>query len=258
MRPSGAPATGTLLGVTELDEEAVVARAREAWVRAAATAAPSSAQQQQQGSGVAVSLPVVKTPQPHGGLCCNLSGVSQHPSPGLEALRLLDYATGAGGAEPHDGGTLASGRPMQALKRNKFAQYLDNVRGDWPLGQMAPHLAVEAVQDARHRSCLSRFRCSSHSLRVETDRHLPNASKPARHLRTCLICASDSVEDEEHFIFSCPLYAGLRFDYADIFSTDCQTLEQFLSQPSQDRVAQFVYACLKLRSQTALMSLAGS
>lgn len=237
--------TGTLLGVTELDEEAVVTRAREAWVRAAATAASKGAQQQQHGSGLAASPLVVKSPQPHGGLCCNLSGVSQHPSPGLEAPRPLVYAT-------------ASGRLMGASSSNKFAFYLEHVRGDWPLGQMAPHLAVEAVQDDRHRSCLSRFRCSSHSLRVETDRHLPDAIKPARHHRTCLICASDSVEDEGHFIFSCPLYAGLRFDYADIFSTDCQTLEQFLSHPNQDRIAQFVYACFKLRSQTTLMSLAGS
>ena len=168
------------------------------------------------------------------------------------------YATGAGGPEQFDGGTLASGRPTGAPSSNKFAHYLEHVRGDWPLGQMAPHLAVEAVQDARHRSCLSRFRCSSHSLRVETDRHLPNAIKPARHLRTCLICASSSVEDEDHFIFSCPLYAGLRFEYADIFSTDCLTLDQFLSHPNQDKIAQFVYACFTLRSQITLMSLAGS
>jgi len=123
--------TGTLLGVTELDEEAVVARAREAWVRAAATAAPKGTQQQQQhGSDLAAGLPVVKTTQPHGGLCCNLPGVPQHPSPGLEAPRPLLYATGAGEAEPLDGGTLASGRPTRAPSSNKFAYYLEHVRGD--------------------------------------------------------------------------------------------------------------------------------
>ena len=141
---------------------------------------------------------------------------------------------------------------------NKFALYMDRVRGELPLGQLAPHLALGAVHDARHRMCLSRFRCSAHPLRVESDRYLPEAIKPPRHLRTCLICSSDSVEDEHHFIFICPLYSGLRFEYADLFSTDSPTLDQFLSQENQDRVARFVYACFDLRSQTTLMSLAGS
>jgi hypothetical protein len=31
-----------------------------------------------------------------------------------------------------------------------------------------------------------------------------------------------------------------------------------LSHPNQDRIAQFVYVCFRLRSHTTLMSLAGS
>ena len=133
---------------------------------------------------------------------------------------------------------------------NKFAQYLEYFRGELPLGQLAPHLDLGAVHDTRHRICLSRFRCSAHHLRVERDRYLPEAIKPPRHLRTCLFCCSASVEDEHHFIFHCALYSSLRFEYADLFSTDC--LREFLSQPNQDRVAQFVHACSKLRSQTTL------
>ena len=181
--------TGTLLGVTELDEEEVVARARAAWMRRAGTATGGGVPQQQQQQA------------------------------------------------PYTGG-------------NKFAQYLECIRGELPLGQPAPHLALGAVHDARHRICLSRFRCSAHHLRVERDRYLPEAIKPPRHLRTCLICCSDSVEDEHHFIFHCPLYSGLRFEYADLFSTD--RLHEFLSQTSQDRVAKFIYACSELRSQTTL------
>ncbi len=103
---------------------------------------------------------------------------------------------------------------------------------------------------------LARFRCSCHDLRVERDRHLPVAVKPPRHLRTCLLCANDSVQDERHMVFDCPLYAPIRFQFADLFSTRT-TLNSFLEQ-NQDRVARFIHACFELRSRTAHMSLAGS
>jgi hypothetical protein len=54
----------------------------------------------------------------------------------------------------------AQGRRLQAV--NKFAHYLECVRGDTPLGRLPEYLAEGAVRDARHRACLSRFRCSSH------------------------------------------------------------------------------------------------
>ena len=145
--------------------------------------------------------------------------------------------------------------PSSAL--GKFALYIENVRGNTPLGQMAPHLIDNAVRDGRHRACLSRFRCSCHDLRIERDRYLPAAVKPARQHRTCLVCASDEVEDEHHFIFTCPLYHSLRFDYADLFSTDCHTVACFLSK-NQDRVAKYIYTCTDLRRSATQMSLAGS
>lgn len=104
---------------------------------------------------------------------------------------------------------------------------------------------------------VTRFRCSSHDLRVERDRYLPAAAKPPRHMRTCLLCASQSVEDEHHFIFECPLYESLRFRFSDLFSTDGSTVHCFLEQ-SQDRVAEYLYSCFELRRRTAYMSLAGS
>jgi hypothetical protein len=70
--------------------------------------------------------------------------------------------------------------------------------------------------------------------------------------------SSELVEDEHHLVFACPLYDSLRFDFADLFSTDCHTLASFLNQMNQERVAQFVYACFDLRRQMTQMSLAGS
>ena len=41
-----------------------------------------------------------------------------------------------------------------------------------------------------------------------------------RHERTCLQCASSTIEDETHMVFHCPTYDHLRFDYADLFPLD--------------------------------------
>jgi hypothetical protein len=83
------------------------------------------------------------------------------------------------------------------------------------------------------------------------------AAKPHRHMRTCLICASPSVEDEHHFVFKCPLYDSLRFQFADLFSTNCHTIACFLSK-NPDGVARYIYSCFELRRSTTHMSLAGS
>ena len=131
------------------------------------------------------------------------------------------------------------------------------MRGSTPLGKLAPHLVEGEVRNWRHRASLTRFRCSCHALRMERDRYLPAAVRPPRHLRTCLSCTSGAVEDEHHMVFACPLYSQLRFDFADLFSTPCLTLDSFLSH-KQDRVAHFVHDCLTLRRTIAQMSLAGS
>ena len=139
-----------------------------------------------------------------------------------------------------------------ATATNKFALYMECVRGDTPLGELASHLFDGAVRDSQHRASLIHFRCSAHNLRVERDRHLPGAVRPPRHLRTCLHCASSAVEDERHMVFDCPLYAHLRFEFADLFSTSpSHHLSSFLLQENQDRVAQFVHSCYTLRCNMA-------
>jgi hypothetical protein len=50
--------------------------------------------------------------------------------------------------------------------------------------------------------CFTNFRISSHKLEIETGRY---RNVPAAD-RKCKLCASDSVEDEIHFIFDCSTY----------------------------------------------------
>ena len=230
--------SGTLLGVTALDEEALVARARAQWVRAAA--APTAAQHSHENGTAAAKV----------------EGDGSVP-PWIEEG---EHGAGLQGGASRDGCACHPTRLAlvnQSVTGSKFSHYLGHIRGGTPLGQMPSYLLVDAIPDARHRICLTRFRCSSHDLRVERDRYLPAAVKPPRHMRTCLICASQSLEDEHHFIFECPLYDNLRFKFSDLFSADCSTVHSFSDQ-SQDRVAEYLYLCFELRRRTAYMSLAGS
>ena len=58
---------------------------------------------------------------------------------------------------------------------------------------------------------ITRFRISSHSLRIQTDRYEKN--KIPRNERYCMYCGSCNIEDTYHFICSCPFYATLRRRY---------------------------------------------
>jgi len=56
------------------------------------------------------------------------------------------------------------------------------------------------------RTCLSRFRCSSHKLFIEEGRH----HNIARELRLCKYCNMNMIENEYHFLLVCPFYQDLR------------------------------------------------
>lgn len=241
---------GTLIGVTELDEEALVARAQNQFIRAAAAAQPRGCGQE------AATDPAVSAAQttPSRNTAAMEGDGSAPPRKEGEQGADLHGSASCDGCACQPAGSAHERRP-QAV--NKFAHYIQCVRGDTPIGTPPEYLVQGLVRDARHRACLSRFRCSCHELRVERDRYLPVAAKPPRHMRTCLICASPAVEDEHHLVFDCPLYDSLRFQFADLFSTDCHTVACFLSK-NPDRVARFIYSCFELRRSTTHMSLAGS
>ena len=260
--------TGTLVWLTELDEKAMVERAKAAYVRAAAGGqGPATSPSGDNSSGS------VRTPR-FGSSSGQLAGAPTVP----EGTPLSQACTAGAGRPGGRSGrcgrltdTLGPFTPRvdgsyvtrvccpypEGCHRNKFALYLDNVRGDTPLGLLAPHLHLGAVKDWRHRDCLTRFRCSCHDLRVERDRYLPVEIKPPRHLRTCRLCASHDVEGEQHMVFTCPLYEPIRFKFANLFTSDCQDLNTFLSNDLDD-VAMFIYSCFELRSTATQMSLAGS
>ena len=57
----------------------------------------------------------------------------------------------------------------------------------------------------KHRIQLTRFRCSSHSLEIETARY--NRNHIDRAERICKCCNMNMTEDEYHFLLICPLFS---------------------------------------------------
>ena len=97
--------------------------------------------------------------------------------------------------------------PVTPSSTNKFAYYLQHIRGGLPLSQPAHHLLE--VYDPNLRIALTRFRTSCHDLRIERERYLPKAIQAPTHERTCLLCASPAIEDETHMVFHCPPFTTI-------------------------------------------------
>ena len=56
--------------------------------------------------------------------------------------------------------------------------------------------------DLYSKQLIARYRTSAHSLCIETGRH----NNIPRNMRICKYCNLNDIEDEFHFILSCPLY----------------------------------------------------
>jgi hypothetical protein len=249
--------SGTLVWLTELQEEAVVERAAAAHLLKSMEPAQQSKTQdpQQQQQSAATFTPAVQHNDGQQGAGGNTDapgvagGAQAHSEPWAPP------AAGQGGG-PTTAKSPSAAQGSGSTSSTKFAYYLHHIRGDLPLHMPAPHLFE--VSNYKHRIALSRFRTSCHDLRIERERYLPQAVKAPRHERTCLQCFSPFVEDESHMIFHCPIYESLRFHYADLFPPHLpQDIACFLYQ-DQTRVAAFIHDCSVLRRRNACMSLAGS
>ena len=76
-----------------------------------------------------------------------------------------------------------------------------------------PARYVFSVRTTVHMQMLARLRCSSHYLRVETDRK----HGIERYMRLCQLCDSKEVEDEYHFLLVCSFFNVVRTKYLPRF-----------------------------------------
>ena len=96
------------------------------------------------------------------------------------------------------------------------------------------------------RKNITKFRCSDHTLEIESGRH----KKLRVEERICKMCNIE-VEDERHFLIVCPLYAELRSRYFNnaqendiIDSLKCP------DKPTAFRIGNFLMKAMKLRCDT--------
>ena len=94
----------------------------------------------------------------------------------------------------------------------RYQQMLQSQHQDYVL---APYLS--ALKNFRSRRPVSRFRCGCRGLHVDTGQFKPVEQRVDRELRFCSVCATDTAEDEHHFVFDCPAYCSIRDRFTAIF-----------------------------------------
>ena len=102
---------------------------------------------------------------------------------------------------------------------------------------LAPYLS--ALKNFRSCRLVSRFRCGCHGLHVDSGQFKPVAQRVDREQRFCLVCASDTAEDEHHFVFDCPAYRSIRDRFTAIFWGPVPTLSSFFTLHDHRVIAKF-------------------
>ena len=80
--------------------------------------------------------------------------------------------------------------------------------------------------NTKHKTAISRFRLSNHSLMIEKDRHMK--PKIERNERKCYLCKY-IIENEEHFLIRCPLYNPQRKVLENACKVNCNRYD-YLTQ----------------------------
>ena len=121
----------------------------------------------------------------------------------------------------------------------------------------AKHLVT--IQNPTMRRYLTNFRISSHNLSIERGRY--TVPPTPLHERKCILCNCNQIEDEPHFLISCPRYTDIRQHMLtqarmlnSCFNYLC-TMDKFVFIMSSENcdliqaTAKFIFNAMKRRSQ---------
>ena len=112
------------------------------------------------------------------------------------------------------------------------------------------------ITNSNHRRALTKFRLSSHTLEIERGRY--NQTPPEK--RFCIYCKNmtgkEAVENEEHFLFHCPMSKELRIKYLpksvieNICLTDKQKLIHIMTNKNISTTAKYIFLASEHRKTT--------
>ena len=122
----------------------------------------------------------------------------------------------------------------------KVSFFMDNMFFDSNV--MASYL--RDIRPSASLFSLIKFKLGGQSLRVETDRWL--RPRPPREQRVCRHCSMQAVEDEQHFLFECPLYSIIRGQHFSLFGPNHQQRDIRLfsnKTPTSLVLSHTTYAC---------------
>ena len=118
--------------------------------------------------------------------------------------------------------------------------------------ELEPERYLDVLCIRKYFVALSRLRCSSHNLRIESERH--NNTVLAK--RICTLCNLYSTEDEFHFLMNCTAYSNLFNKYiAPHISVFLPSFENFVKLMQSEEtictkdVACYIYKAFILRKQ---------
>ena len=112
---------------------------------------------------------------------------------------------------------------------------------------------LNLIKNKTYMQTLSRFRLSSRQLEIETGRHIGSD----RDQRLCRKCNMRMIEDEYHFLLTCPLYNDLRTKYFSRYFCHWPNMTKFkllMSSKSKYtllKLSKYIYFAQKRRNETA-------
>ena len=119
--------------------------------------------------------------------------------------------------------------------------------------ELSPYLTK--IVNRKHRNALAKLRLSSHNLKIESGRHTSTRARIARENRKCIICNSNDIEDEFHFVLICPVFNDIRRIYMKRYYTKNPSMFKFLQLLNSggkqlNNLALYVTKAFKLRNET--------
>ena len=108
---------------------------------------------------------------------------------------------------------------------------------------------LTCVNNAKHRTALTHFKCSASKLAIEKGRF----RNTELNARLCTKCNMQTTENEYHFLMVCPLYREIRNEILPHFYCVWPTKQKFINlmtstqQSILRKLSKFVYCAYELK-----------